>query len=87
MKNNIGMISKKLVAFLAILRATGAIIKTVATLSTKAETIAEKSDKSIVIHLVLLDILIIESDNLLGILESINKLTVPIIPSIINNTL
>ena len=74
-------------SFLDIAIATGAIISTVATLSIKALTIADVTASKTFIHLTLGDIFIIKSDILLGILLSINKLTVPIVPRIINSTL
>ena len=73
--------------FLHIVKATGAIIKTVATLSTNALTIPANTAKYIVIHLTFFFLLLTKSAILFGIFESINRLTVPIIPSIINNTL
>lgn len=73
--------------FLATTRTIGAIIKTVATLSIKADTIPANTAKTTVIHLILDVFLIIKSDNNSGIFDSINKETVPAVPNIIKRTL
>ena len=73
--------------FLATTRTIGAIIKTVATLSIKADTTPANTAKTTVIHLILDVFLIIKSDNNSGIFDSINKETVPAVPNIIKRTL
>ena len=74
-------------SFLQMANATGAIIKTVATLSTKAEITPANSASATAAVLTLdtLDMIISASRD--GILLSINSFTSPIVPAIISKTL
>ena len=72
--------------FFAISKAIGATIKTVATLSTKAETIPANAANRIMAHLVEETLLIIQSANNAGIPDSINSDTTIIVPAMIMNT-
>ena len=73
--------------FLQISRATGAIINTVATLSTNAEITPANKAIATAAHLTLGTFSIIRSASNSGILLSINNATIPIVPAIINRTL
>ena len=73
--------------FLQISRATGATISTVATLSTNAEIIPAKSAMATAAHLTFGTFSIIKSASNSGILLSMNRATIPIVPAIISKTL
>lgn len=70
-------------SFFAMVTATGATIKTVATLSTKAEIIPANKAKDIMAHFTLGVFAIMISASFEGIFESINKPTTPMVPAII----
>ena len=74
-------------SFLQISSATGAIISTVATLSTNAEMIPANKAIATAAHLTFGTFSIIKSASNSGILLSINKATMPIVPAIISKTL
>ena len=67
-------------------KATGATIKTVATLSTNADTIPANNAKEIMAHFTFGVFSIIMSANLEGILDSMKRDTTPIVPAIIKIT-
>ncbi len=69
--------------FLDIVSATGATIRTVATLSIKAEIIPAKRDREMIAHLTFGILVIIISARSEGIFDSINSETIPIVPAII----
>ncbi len=73
-------------SFFEMVRATGATIKTVATLSTKAEMNPENRDNAIIAHLTFGVFAIIRSARREGIFESINSETTPMVPAIISMT-
>ncbi len=72
--------------FFAMVKATGATMSTVATLSIKAEIMPANRDKAMIAHLTLGVLRIIKSASRAGILDSINKETIPIVPAIIMMT-
>ena len=67
-------------------RPTGAIISTVATLSTKAETTPAKRDMATATHMTLGVFFKIRSARRLGILDSMKRATVPMVPASIMRT-
>ncbi|OPZ66845.1 MAG: hypothetical protein BWY81_01644 [Firmicutes bacterium ADurb.Bin467] len=73
-------------SFLQIASATGAIIRTVATLSTNADTKPANSEMATVIHMTFGILAMMASLMRLGIFESMNRNTVPIVPAIIMST-
>ena len=74
-------------SFFAIARPTGAIISTVATLSTKAETTPANSDIATATHITFGVFLRIISAIRLGIWDWMKRETVPIVPASIRRTL
>ena len=68
-------------------RAIGAIIRTVATLSINADTIPANNDNNTMVHLTFGTFSIITSAIKAGILLSIIRVTVPIVPNKISKTL
>ena len=74
-------------SFLQISSATGAIISTVATLSTKAEITPAKSDRQTAAQRTLGTFSITRSASKEGILLSMNRATKPMVPAIISSTL
>ena len=74
-------------SFLQISSATGAIISTVATLSTKAEITPANNAMEMAAHWTLGTFSMIRSANSSGILLSMNSATIPIVPAIIKITL
>ena len=73
-------------SFLHIARPTGAIMRTVATLSINAETAPEKSDMSMITHITLGHLSRMMSAIRLGIFDSIKKKTTNMVPPIIMRT-
>ena len=74
-------------SFLQISMATGAIIRTVATLSTKAEIMPANRDSETAAHWTLGTLFIIISARRSGIRLSMNSCTRPMVPPIISKTL
>ena len=74
-------------SFFAIARPTGAIMSTVATLSTNAETTPANSDIATTTHITFGVFLRISSAMRLGIWDWMNSETVPIVPASIRRTL
>ena len=74
-------------SFLEMASPTGATIKTVATLSTKALITPAKRAKAVTAHLTLGTFVIRSSARRAGIRLSINRVTVPMVPPIISSTL
>ena len=74
-------------SFFAMASPTGAIISTVATLSTKADTAPENRDMITTTHITLGECCSSTSAMRLGILDSINSATVPMVPASIISTL
>ena len=74
-------------SFLHISRATGATISTVATLSTKADITPENNAIATAAQRTLGTLSIIRSASSSGILLSMNRATIPIVPAIIRITL
>jgi len=72
--------------FLAIVKATGATMRTVATLSTNAEMMPAKSDRAMIAHLTLGIFSIMMSARSAGIFDSMKKNTTPMVPAIIRMT-
>ena len=70
-------------SFFAVASATGAIIRTVATLSMKADISALKSERNMTVHFMLGALLVMISASREGIPESMNRETVPMVPAII----
>ena len=75
-----------ILVFLAMSKAIGATINTVATLSTNAETIPANAANKMMAHLVDDTLLIIQSANKAGIPDSINSETTTMVPAMIINT-
>ena len=73
--------------FLAMARAMGAIISTVATLSMKADTNPANSESMMTAHLTLGTFSRSRSASSCGIFDSISSATVPMVPAIISSTL
>ena len=73
-------------SFFAMVTATGATIRTVATLSTKAEMTAAKTDRAMIVHLILGTERMIRSASREGMRDSMKILTMPIVPAIIIRT-
>ena len=67
--------------------AIGAIIRTVATLSMKAETSPAKSESTTMAHLTFGTFSRIRSARSAGIFDSIRSATIPMVPAIIIRTL
>lgn len=76
----------EILSFFAMVSATGATIKTVATLSIKADMMPAKSDNEMMAHFTLGVFSMIISARSDGILDSINNETTPIVPAIIRIT-
>ncbi len=74
-------------SFFAIARPTGAIMSTVATLSTNAETTPANSDITTTTHITLGVFCISNSAMRLGIWDWMNSETVPMVPASIKSTL
>ena len=77
----------EILSFFERLIATGAIIRTVATLSINALTTPAKSDKTMIMSLMSLKLFMIKSASFVGIKLSENSDTSPIVPAIISRTL
>ena len=75
-----------ILSFFAIDSATGAIIRTVATLSTNADTTPANTDSATATHMTLGVFCNRRSAMRSGILDSINSATVPIVPASIRRT-
>ena len=73
-------------SFLAMDSATGAIIRTVATLSTNADTTPAKTDSATATHMTLGVFCSSRSAMRSGIFDSMNSATVPIVPASIRRT-
>ena len=73
-------------SFFAMASATGAIIRTVATLSTNADTTPANTDSATATHMTLGVFCSRRSAMRSGILDSINSATVPIVPASIRRT-
>src|SRR5690606_12681684 len=80
------LVTGEMPSFSQMVRATGATMRTVATLSTKAEMSTEKRDREIMAHMTLGMRAINRSDSKDGILAAMNKETVPMVPAIIKIT-
>ena len=75
-----------ILSFFAIDSATGAIIRTVATLSTNADTTPANTDSATATHMTLGVFCSRRSAMRSGIFDSINSATVPIVPASITST-
>ena len=75
-----------ILSFFAIDSATGAIIRTVATLSTNADTTPANTDSATATHMTLGVFCSRRSAMRSGIFDSINSATVPIVPASIRRT-
>ncbi len=73
-------------SFLEMFKATGAIISTVATLSTKAETTPAKIEREMIAHFMFGIFSMIKSARSDGIFDSMKSATMPIVPAIIIKT-
>ena len=82
----ISMATGDIFSFLQMASPTGAIMRTVATLSTKADTMPANRDMATATHITLGVFLSIRSARRLGILDSMNRNTVPMVPASIMRT-
>ena len=73
-------------SFLAMATPTGASISTVATLSTKADTRPANRARAMMSHFTLGSRATSRSDRRLGMLDRINRSTVPMVPASISST-
>ena len=77
------LLTGEILSFFAMVMATGATMRTVATLSTKAEIIPANSARETMAHLTFGVFSMIISARRAGIFDSMNKETIPIVPAII----
>jgi hypothetical protein len=80
------LLTGDILSFFAISKATGATIKTVATLSTNAEIMPANNDNDIIAHLTFGIFSRMISASNAGIFDSMNNDTIPIVPAIIKIT-